>query len=105
MDFVDGPIAGLETGPEGEGAELLRYLLSHATAPAFTYVHEWSDGDLVIGDNRCLLHAATWYDAARFPRTMWRTTVMGNPGSEYDGESKSWIPQGGHSMMQGMEHA
>jgi hypothetical protein len=24
---------------------------------------------------------------------MWRTTVRGNPGAEYAGEEKSWIPK------------
>ena len=105
MDFVDGPIAGLEPGPDGEGARLLRDLLHHATRREFVYVHEWQPGDLVIGDNRCLLHAATWYDADAYDRIMWRTTVMGNPGLEYQGEAKSWIPQDGHDVMHGMEDA
>ncbi|NNF79532.1 MAG: TauD/TfdA family dioxygenase, partial [Rhizobiales bacterium] len=99
MDHVDGPIEGLEPGVDGEGARLLRQLLAHATQPEFVYVHEWQTGDLVIGDNRCLLHAATWYDAEAYPRLMWRTTVMGTPGAEYRGEAKSWIPQDGHAPM------
>ncbi len=103
MDHVDGPIEGLETGVDGEGARLLRQLLAHATQPQFVYVHEWQTGDLVIGDNRCLLHAATWYDAEMYPRLMWRTTVMGDPGAEYRGEAKSWIPQDGLAPMHGME--
>jgi taurine dioxygenase len=105
MDFVDGPIVGLETGPDGEGARLLRDLLRHATRDEFVYVHEWEVGDLLIADNRNLLHCATWYDAARYTRLMWRTTVMGNPGSEYAGEDKTWIPRDGSDVMAGMEHA
>ncbi len=105
MDFVAGPIEGLGAGPDGEGATLLRALLRHATRPEFTYVHEWSPGDLVIGDNRCLLHAATWYDAERHARLMWRTTVMGNPGEEYSGDTKSWIPPAGFEPTHGMEKA
>jgi len=105
MDFVDGPIAGLETGPQGEGAALLRELLMHATREEFVYVHEWEPGDLLIGDNRNLLHCATWYDAARYRRLMWRTTVMGNPGAEYQGEAKTWIPGDGSDVMAGMENA
>ncbi|MEM7429796.1 MAG: TauD/TfdA family dioxygenase [Pseudomonadota bacterium] len=105
MDFVDGPISGLEPGPDGEGAALLRELLSHATQPERVYVHEWQPGDLVIADNRCLLHAASWYDAGGHDRLMWRTTVMGNPGAEYAGEARSWIPSEGHDVMEGMEDA
>ena len=105
MDHLEGPIEGLEPGPDGAGARVLRQLLAHATGPEFVYVHEWREGDLVIGDNRCLLHAATWFDAERFPRLMWRTTVSGNPGAEYAGEAKSWIPEEGHAPMEGMEDA
>lgn len=105
MDFVDGPIDGLEPGPDGEGATLLRDLLHHTTQPPFTYAHHWEPGDLIIADNRCLLHAATWYDADHHARLMWRTTVMGNAGAAYRGEEKSWIPKDGTRVDHGMEKA
>ncbi len=105
MDYVDGPVAGLEPGPDGQGAAMIRELLAFATRPEFVYVHEWRPGDLVIGDNRNLLHCATWYDASAYTRLMWRTTVMGNPGEEYSGEVKSWIPRDGSAIMAGMENA
>ena len=105
MDYVDGPITGLATGPDGEGARLLRELLRHATRKEFVYVHEWEPGDLLIGDNRNLLHCATWYDAEQYTRLMWRTTVMGNPGDEYAGEAKTWIPRDGSEVMAGMDNA
>ena len=91
MDWVDGPFVGMEPGPDGEGAALLHRLMAHLTHPDFVYVHEWDPGDLVVWDNRCLVHAASWFDAAREARVMWRTTVSGNPGPAYDGEAKSWI--------------
>ncbi|MBL6455032.1 TauD/TfdA family dioxygenase [Belnapia sp. T6] len=91
MDWLEGPIAGLEPGPHGEGARLLEALMAHLTQPRFVYVHEWTAGDLVIWDNRCLVHAATWFDAERLERVMWRTTVSGNPGEAYAGEAKSWL--------------
>ncbi len=105
MDYVDGPVVGLGIGPDGAGASLIRDLLRHATRREFVYIHEWQVGDLVVGDNRNLLHCATWYDAERFTRLMWRTTVMGNPGDEYRGVEKSWIPRDGSAVMAGMEHA
>lgn len=105
MDYVDGPVAGMRPGPGGSGAALIRELLTHATRPDFVYCHHWEVGDLVVGDNRNLLHCATWFDAQRYTRLMWRTTVMGNPGDEYRGEAKSWIPRDGSAVMAGMEHA
>ena len=95
MDFLVGPIAGMETGPDGEGAKLLRMLAAHATQRRFTYTHEWTEGDLIIYDNRNLLHSGTWYDAERHIRIMWRTTVRGNPDPAYAGETNSWVPEEG----------
>jgi taurine dioxygenase len=92
MDWLQGPFAGMRPGPHGDGAELLSALMSHLTRPEFLYVHEWTKGDLIVWDNRCLVHAATWFDAETERRVMWRTTVSGNPGAAYAGETKSWIP-------------
>jgi taurine dioxygenase len=92
MDWLDGPFIGMEPGPKGDGAALLDELMRHITQPRFVYVHEWDLGDLLVWDNRCLMHAATWYDAEKLERVMWRTTVSGNPGAAYAGERKSWIP-------------
>jgi taurine dioxygenase len=91
MDWVDGPFIGMEPGPHGDGAKLLDELMTHLTRPEFIYAHEWSPGDLLVWDNRCLVHSATWFDAATYKRVMWRTTVHGNPGAIYAGERKSWI--------------
>jgi taurine dioxygenase len=91
MDWLNGPLVGMEPGPHGDGGALLYELMTHMTRPEFVYVHEWTKGDLVVWDNRCLVHAATWFDAATERRVMWRTTVSGNPGDAYAGEAKSWI--------------
>jgi taurine dioxygenase len=90
MDWYDGPFVGMEKGPHGEGARLLDQLMSHLTQRQFVYAHEWQQGDMLIWDNRCLVHAATWYESDE-PRMMWRTTVHGNPGALYAGEAKSWV--------------
>jgi taurine dioxygenase len=91
MDWLEGPFVGMQPGPNGDGAALLAELMAHLTRPEFVYVHEWTPGDLVVWDNRCLVHAATWFDAENEARVMWRTTVSGNPGAAYVGERKSWI--------------
>ncbi|MBS0517721.1 MAG: TauD/TfdA family dioxygenase [Proteobacteria bacterium] len=92
MDWFEGPFVGMQPGPHGDGAALLDELMSHYTRPEFVYVHEWSEGDLLVWDNRCLIHTATWYDPEKDRRLMWRTTVGGNPGPIYAGERRSWIP-------------
>ena len=37
---------------------LLDMLLEHSTQLKFQYRHKWNSGDVVIWDNRCLLHKA-----------------------------------------------
>jgi len=69
-------VAGL---PIDEGRALLKEILDHVTQPRFRYRHEWSEGDLVIWDNRCVLHRATPFDSARHKRLLQRTTISGDP--------------------------
>ena len=63
--------------PIDEGQALLRELIEFATQPRFTYSHTWHVGDLVIWDNRGVLHRACRYDATS-PRDMHRTTLYGD---------------------------
>ena len=102
MDWVEGPIADMEPGPDGEGAALLYTLMSHFTERRFVYTHDWDVGDLVIHDNRNVIHSATWFDTENEIRHMWRTTVMGNPGREYQDEAPSWIPAPGVAPTEGL---
>jgi taurine dioxygenase len=64
--------------PEAEGRALLDRLLEHTTEPRFVYVHRWRSGDVVLWDNRCLLHrAARNYEMATYRRILQRTVVKG----------------------------
>ena len=68
-------IAGLGAA---EGEALLAELLAHATGPAFVYAHRWRTGDLVMWDNRCLLHRGLAdFDMSRERRVMHRSVVKG----------------------------
>jgi len=62
---------------EDEGRAYLADLLDRSTVPERVYRHEWAVGDLVIWDNRGVLHRATPYDATS-ARDMHRTTIAGN---------------------------
>jgi alpha-ketoglutarate-dependent 2,4-dichlorophenoxyacetate dioxygenase len=62
-----------------DGRALLRELTAFVTRPRYCYRHEWRQGDLVVWDNRCVLHRATPFDARRHHRFMQRTTVSGDP--------------------------
>jgi alpha-ketoglutarate-dependent 2,4-dichlorophenoxyacetate dioxygenase len=77
--FLGAHASHIEGMPVEEGRALLRELLGHVTRPEFCYRHEWQEGDLVIWDNRCILHRGTPYDTTRYKRLLQRTTVSGDP--------------------------
>ena len=66
----------VDMDPE-ESRAVLDDLLDRSTAPEHVYRHEWEVGDLVIWDNRGVLHRACRYDATS-PRDMHRTTLSGD---------------------------
>jgi alpha-ketoglutarate-dependent taurine dioxygenase len=64
--------------PKAEGRMLLDSLLEHATQRQFVYRHRWRVGDLVMWDNRCLLHRALAnYEMGSERRVLHRTVVKG----------------------------
>ena len=56
---------------------LIDELTEDATASQHIYSHQWQAGDLVIWDNRCLLHRGAGYDADKHRRLMRQTRVRG----------------------------
>jgi len=67
-------VVGME---RAEGRALLHDLLDRSTGPDRVYRHQWRVGDMVIWDNRGVLHRACPYPADS-PRDMHRTTLAGN---------------------------
>ena len=59
------------------GEALLEEIEAHSTAGRFVYRHRWRPGDLLMWDNRCLLHRAeAWTGGARvLHRTVTRGTA------------------------------
>lgn len=63
---------------DDESAGLIERLMAHATRPRFVYEHAWRPGDLLMWDNRAVLHRATEYDTAIESRIMRRAVLKGN---------------------------
>jgi taurine dioxygenase len=63
--------------PIEEGRALIREINVHATRPAYVYRHRWTLHDLVMWDNRAVLHSATDFDWINDRRIMRRTTILG----------------------------
>ncbi|HLZ67844.1 MAG TPA: TauD/TfdA family dioxygenase [Aliidongia sp.] len=62
--------------PEDESRDLLAEIHAHQTQDAFIYRHHWIDGDLVMWDNRAVMHLATGCPPD-LARTLYRTTIKG----------------------------
>jgi len=67
----------IEGMPYDEGRALIETINTEAIDPSRSYAHHWRPGDLIVWDNRCLLHRATDYDASTVRRVMRRCTVIG----------------------------
>ena len=63
-------------GQEDDSVKTLRDLLPFMTGPDFTVKWNWQEGDIVVWDNRCTMHAATGFDDKNYIREMWRLTLL-----------------------------
>ena len=76
--YLDGP--GFSPGDRATGLARIERLEAHSTQEQFIYRHNWRPGDVLMWDNRCLLHRADAnFDAATYPRILHRTCVRGTP--------------------------
>ena len=57
---------------------LLDEIWAHATQERFCYHHKWRVGQVVVWDNRMMLHMRSPFDT-RQARLMWRTQTKGEP--------------------------
>jgi alpha-ketoglutarate-dependent 2,4-dichlorophenoxyacetate dioxygenase len=72
--FIGAHVTRIVERPVPEGRLLLAELLEHATQRRFVYRHTWRPGDLVIWDNRAVLHRGRRYDLSQ-RRELRRSTV------------------------------
>jgi taurine dioxygenase len=62
--------------PLAESEALLDRLWEHATQPRLSWYQKWQVGDLLMWDNRCVMHKRTAFDANE-RRFMYRTQIRG----------------------------
>jgi len=64
---------------DGAARAFLKDLLDHATQPEFVFTQQWRDGDLIMWDNRYMLHRAVGnFDMRKHKRILRRTVVKGS---------------------------
>ncbi|MFH9427063.1 MULTISPECIES: TauD/TfdA dioxygenase family protein [unclassified Streptomyces] len=90
---VIGSVIAIDGMPEAESTALIEELIAHITSEPFVYRHRWSPLDVVVWDNRCVLHSATTKDLdERHVRRLLRLTTHGQPVTPSD-------PETGHSRL------
>jgi len=78
--FVGRPgdtVPRLENMTEAESQPILKFLYEHSTQPDRIYRHRWSNGDVVIWDNRCTMHYAVHDYGDDATRDLHRISIKG----------------------------
>ena len=81
-------IAGWQTD---EGERFIAQVNAHIAQAAHRYRHVWRPADLLLWDNRCVLHRATGFDATLHKRDMRRAT-MNEYGPEISSTDSIGVP-------------
>lgn len=68
----------IEGLPLEESEAILEHLYELGERREFIYEHVWRKGDVVAWDNRCTIHARTWFDPAE-RRLLRRCAIEGQP--------------------------
>ncbi|MCH9673661.1 MAG: TauD/TfdA family dioxygenase [Gammaproteobacteria bacterium] len=80
--FLGTHAAFIEGLAPDEGRALIERLEAHATQDNFIFRHRWQAGDVLMWDNRCLLHRAdSNFEVTKHPRVLHRTCLRGTPTS------------------------
>jgi alpha-ketoglutarate-dependent 2,4-dichlorophenoxyacetate dioxygenase len=76
--YLGAHCASIEGWPEVKGRALIDELMAHATQARFVYSHPWQPHDMILWDNRAVLHRATPFATTTEKRLMVRTTIAGD---------------------------
>jgi alpha-ketoglutarate-dependent 2,4-dichlorophenoxyacetate dioxygenase len=75
--YLSSHIGGIVGWPVPEARAFIRDLTEHATQPQFVYSHKWRVGDMMMWDNRTVMHRATRFDDLKEIRDLRRTSIKG----------------------------
>jgi alpha-ketoglutarate-dependent 2,4-dichlorophenoxyacetate dioxygenase len=75
--YLSSHIGGIVGWPVPEARAFIRDLTEHATQRRFAYSHPWQVNELVMWDNRTVMHRATRFDDLKEKRDLRRTSIKG----------------------------
>ncbi|NKB59843.1 MAG: TauD/TfdA family dioxygenase [Alphaproteobacteria bacterium] len=83
--LIGSHTARIKGWSEADSKALLEELMAATIRPEHTYRHKWTVGDIVMWDNRAVLHRGHEYDEINDRRLMIRTTLAGYGPTVVDG--------------------
>lgn len=78
-------MSGIDGLDQNATQKTVNELLEYVVQDKFLYKHKWEKGDLIMFDNRAMIHTATPFETNKYLRVMYRTTIM------YESESNNRI--------------
>ena len=75
--YLSSHIGGIAGWPMPEARAFIRDLTEHATQPPFMHAHQWQVNDLVMWDNRTVMHRARAFADLKEARDLRRTSIKG----------------------------
>ena len=75
--YITNHARGIVGLPEAEGRAKIEALLAWCTRAGRVYRHHWQVGDLIIWDNRSMLHRTQGFDE-RYPRLLHQVRIAGD---------------------------
>ena len=75
--YLSSHIGGIVGWPMPEARAFIRDLTEHATQRQFVYSHAWRVNDLVMWDNRTVMHRARRFNDLKEVRDLRRTSIKG----------------------------
>lgn len=75
--YLSSHIGGIVGWPVPEARAFMRDLTEHATQPSLVYSHQWRVNDLVMWDNRTVMHRARPFADLKEMRDLRRTSIKG----------------------------
>ncbi len=76
--YVGSHAAAIVGMPDDEARPLIDELIAFATAPERVYTHKWCANDVVLWDNRAVVHRGRPFARDKHARVMIRTTIAGD---------------------------
>ena len=75
--YLSSHIGGIVGMPVPEARAFLRDLTEHATQKRFVHAHKWQVNEMVMWDNRTVMHRATRFNDLKEKRDLRRTSIKG----------------------------